>query len=828
MPIDKLILNFFRSLDLERRGLELVKKYFNSGDYNSAIQELRSYMRKRKKPLFFWSWKDKDEIVETVNQGYLQERDREINYANRICKHIFTFEHRWDMEQSLVPYNLGSDIDWAAAMPNGDLEWNLMLNRHGYWAKLGRAYWYTGNEAYVKEWVCQLTDFIEKTKSHPVYTWSDLQVGIRAREWVKSYYYMLNSPYLDSMTHLYFLDSLRKHAEHLFKRSEFRKGNWAFFMLTGLATTAILFPEFRNAQIWFTVACNKLTDLSEKEILIDGLHNELVPMYHNEIVLCLFEFLHLVRLNNVSVQQKLYQALEGMIQADIYFTQPDSRIPTFGDSDSFDARDLITAGALLFKRDDFKQRGYPELDYSNFWYFGKAGISDYERIPGKEPEAVSYLFGKGQWCIMRGDWSQNSLYLFFNVSDMDIKGVDATHSHADNLGIIIHALGKPLLVDSGRYIYSDIYYKIFKIFKNKHILLYGKKMFLLHRLLLRFWKRNWEFYQRKYFKSTSAHNTVVVDKQDQSVYLNEARWAKKAKSFLEKWVSLPNFDFACGYHDGYRQLRQPVSHYRKILFIKKEYWLVTDLLKGSGFHKFDCYFHLNANKKELIRKENAFYTDNESGPGLYITHLEMHLENNGLNISVNPGWFSEFYNSKKKITTIRYSKECFLPVSFYTLIYPLEIRKRPMIIASLSPAKEDSQELIPSKAAFIEISIDNRKDYCLVSHDAEKLRQFGPFKFNGSVCFLRMNALSEIEKITLIGGNFLSFNDSVLIRTEDNIDSIDIDAKNGSVKIFNTEKVKKLEIYLPNCQKVSLRGEGINIVSLKKHPESPSVSTPIS
>ena len=57
----------------------------------------------------------------------------------------------------------------------------------------------------------------------------------------------------------------------------------------------------------------------------------------------------------------------------------------------------------------------------------------------------------------------------------------------------------------------------------------------------------------------------------------------------------PGFDYADAIHDGYQRLNDPVTHRRRICFIKPHFWLVLDELSGKQSHTYDQYFHFAAN-----------------------------------------------------------------------------------------------------------------------------------------------------------------------------------------------------------------------------------------
>ena len=130
------------------------------------------------------------------------------------------------------------------------------------------------------------------------------------------------------------------------------------------------------------------------------------------------------------------------------------------------------------------------------------------------------------------------------------------------LNVEIAGGGKSLIIDPGRYTYSE------------------------HPPNFRQW-----------FKGTAAHNTVCIDGLDQVPY----RRGKPKKPLpqarlIERW-SAPGFDFLCG------TTQSPcyeVVHTRRIFYVADEYWIICDSLAGKRPHQFDLRFHLTPEAWERV------------------------------------------------------------------------------------------------------------------------------------------------------------------------------------------------------------------------------------
>jgi hypothetical protein len=163
----------------------------------------------------------------------------------------------------------------------------------------------------------------------------------------------------------------------------------------------------------------------------------------------------------------------------------------------------------------------------------------------------------------------------------------AAHGHADALALYI-AIGRvPFLVDPGTFSYRP----------NDP------------------W-RNW-------FRGTMAHNTVAVDRENQSLMTGPFMWSHHAVS---KVISFRENDQELEWiasHDGYRRLRDPVKHTRKLLWSKN--WtclIVTDIFECDEGHQIDWTWQVSPQWEVSISSSGAvasfseFLVRIECPPGL--------------------------------------------------------------------------------------------------------------------------------------------------------------------------------------------------------------------
>jgi hypothetical protein len=108
---------------------------------------------------------------------------------------------------------------------------------------------------------------------------------------------------------------------------------------------------------------------------------------------------------------------------------------------------------------------------------------------------------------------------------------------------------------------------------------------------------------RDLFRSSSAHNTLVVDGESSSVPAGPFSWKHIARTRARRWISRAHFDFFEGQHDGYKRLPEPVAHTREFLFIKNRYWIMRDRIETDGAHLCELPFHFAPGAHPLIEKD---------------------------------------------------------------------------------------------------------------------------------------------------------------------------------------------------------------------------------
>lgn len=99
---------------------------------------------------------------------------------------------------------------------------------------------------------------------------------------------------------------------------------------------------------------------------------------------------------------------------------------------------------------------------------------------------------------------------------------------------------------------------------------------------------------RHYYRSTRAHNTVVIDDQDQSEVWGRFRVARRAYPY-DTVCQAEGADLAyvISSHTGYRRLPGRPEHRRSVAWIDRRFWAIHDDIGGDGNHKLQSLIHLH-------------------------------------------------------------------------------------------------------------------------------------------------------------------------------------------------------------------------------------------
>jgi len=685
------------AIDLGEQELSEVRKAVAERNLEDAKRALVVHFKTRTRPKFHFGPADKPAILSAIESDW---RKATIRAADETCQNIFRFRH-------LGPVKFEAGVEWTFG-PQGNVDWTWDLNRHPYFNTLGKAYWYTGDEKYAEKFVELLLDWINKNPAgvnKPNWE-SVLEIAARLNNWIWAYHFFLHAEAFNQEAYIAFLRGLLTLARHLAARLEYHAtNNHLFLEAKALAFCGLLFPEFKEAKKWRETGLRILWEQVEKQVCPDGVHAERSILYHRAVTSELLEMAVLLDNNGLPIPERVINRLEKMIEFDLNITKPDGTIPLLGDSaltDNYVRFSGRCGRGVLFDRLSLAGNGLGE---EMVWLLGGRGSSSSVTREEATVKLTSKPFAEGGYFVMRGGEGERTLYLVFDCGPFGYEPVPG-HGHADALSFDLYAYGRTLITDCGAYSY--------------------------------YLGEDW----RNYFRGTSAHNTIVVDGQDQSILMGYWHVHRMAQATLHEWVSNEYFDFVDGSHDGYHRLTKPVTHRRSILFVKPEYWIVIDLLAGQGVHTLEQYFHLMPwATPHLNQKTRVVRVDDHGFPAMTIAPTGgQSLRAKIVTGATDPiqGWVSFYSGEKIAAPVLKYKKTVQLPAIFCTVLYP----HPPGSSETLRVA--DIQVIVESKVADrtmiggLAVETANYVDTCVIAlDDTLSWKTFAGYESDAELVYLR-------------------------------------------------------------------------------------------
>jgi hypothetical protein len=271
----------------------------------------------------------------------------------------------------------------------------------------------------------------------------------------------------------------------------------------------------------------------------------------------------------------------------------------------------------LFDRPDFKAwaGGYSE---SARWLLGCDSARHFCALAGQDgnAELASRALPHSGYYLLQCGRMGRAISVVFDCGELGL-GPLAGHGHADAMSFTLRVYGADVLVDPGAYDYFS----------------YPK----------------W----REYFRSTRAHNTVVIDDLDQSVIRGPFLWGRRANARCLSWQPSDHGGKVAGEHNGYVLLRDPVVHRRTLeLNGQRKTLTVRDDVDLAARHHVAVYFHLAEECRVKRIGPGRFSID--FGPGVLTFTMDDRLTVATFTGSEDPiaGWVSRGYHRKAAGTTL--------------------------------------------------------------------------------------------------------------------------------------------------------------------------------
>jgi hypothetical protein len=609
-------------------------------------------------------------------------------------------------------FTLPEPIDWLTN-PSRDVEWHILQHKFYYAVGLGMAFSETGEQRYLDKWMALTSSWMEQTPAG--FIAADV-TGRRVQNWIYAYYYFVaqsrQAP-ICPLFHARLIQSLAEQVDYLCANLTPAR-NHRTLELYAIFLTGVAFPEMKNAQAWVQFALPEIARNMQTDLLPDGVQCELSTDYHQLVLKNYLCVRRLAMLNAIAVPKEMDERLIKALEFSMHVHKPDGIVPSLSDGDARSFLDLLMQGHELYGREDML-------------YVATQGRR------GVPPSRRSVHFPDSGYTIVRSGWGEaerafgDEQYLIFDCGPLGA----GNHGHFDCLSLELAAYGRSLIVDPGRYTYSEA------------------------------GEINW----RVKFRATAYHNTVVVDGKNQTRY--EPRVIKETSRHsygsvrhkvtgpapqheLRVFESEPRFDCL---HGIARSAEYDAVHERRVFFAFGEYWICCDTLTSPSVHRYDLLFHLSEQAQDRVTIARERGTVSICTPNLIVARKQRDGE---VECAVEPGFVSYRYGVKHAAPIIRFTQND-RNAEFQTVLYPYRDAPPAIEMQELEVIAEDGQG---TGARAFELKIGNgessTKDYCFYSGGEPRRWRFGPFLFRGNYLLLRKDAYGEIVAVHADQGAQLS------------------------------------------------------------------------
>jgi hypothetical protein len=572
-------------------------------------------------------------------------RERLLQRAEAIARHRLSF---FDLDER----HLGDPIDWnrdhksgrpsplvfAASIDyrdfrvTGDAKFVWEPSRHHQLVVLGRAYRASGDPRFAAALVEQLGSWLDQSPFGRGMNWrSPLELAIRLINWVFALDLVDESRLLTGAFRTRVLDAAFLHLWDITRK--YSRGssanNHRIGEAAGVYVATAYFPGLDPSGAMRRESRQILIEEIAAQTYPDGVNREHAVGYH-VFVLQFFLVAGIVgRRIGEEFPREYWSAVERMFDFLAALHEGGDSLPMLGDADDgyvldlADARGLVrgllSIGGGLFGRGDLKDGGAGETEPVR-WLLGREGLARLEAtpVPADHVLQARAFPDSGHYLLQCGRYgTRERISVTFDCGSLGF-GAIAAHGHADALSLTLRAFGADVLVDPGTYDYFTF--------------------------------PAW----REYFRSTRAHNTVVIDGLDQSTMLGPFLWGRRAEARRLRWEpATGGGGVVSGEHDGYAQLKAPVVHRRTVeLDAAARTLTIGDELEGLGPHEVAVYFHLAEGCSVARDGENRWRIEVAGGLMTLVLDPALSVQEEVARESPISGWVSRGYHRKVPATTL--------------------------------------------------------------------------------------------------------------------------------------------------------------------------------
>jgi len=409
----EMVERLFRSLDLDRPGLDKVGEAFRANHLPEACRRLIVY------------YKSHPQYVSALSIENPSSRSAEVE-GNEALRGIFTFQE----VTAAVPVLPSGCLDWGFRGPKDDFEWWGMLQRNAFIPVLIARWEKTKDERYAAAFSRYVTDWIvsnpEPDDGLAADGWETMLIARRLTDaWISAFFILQPSRDFTDVARIMMLASAVRQTEFLMPRLT-EEGNHLNAELLAIATTAAAWPELRRSREWLDFAVAKQREELEARVYPDGSQEELSNHYQIVVANHTERLANLLHYAKHPAADEMYKWADLLWSAVAAVARPDGYGPLNNDGDlenNFYQINIAREGRLCAKVP------FPALP--------AIPLTPYRRELPWAGEVILGVPKVGQ--------------IFFNVGPLG-----SAHQHYDGLHLSLFVQDREVLVDCGRYTYKVI------------------------------------------------------------------------------------------------------------------------------------------------------------------------------------------------------------------------------------------------------------------------------------------------------------------------------------------------------------------------------------
>lgn len=523
--------------------------------------------------------------------------------------------NRDPLTRRLAPTVHAGTLDYRDERLVGNIKYLWEPNRHLHLPALAQAYVLTRDARYADALRMHVDSWIEQCPVGYGPNWaSSLELGIRLINWSIAWQLLggwEGAPFATAQGEAFrarWLASVYQHARAIVGRlSRFSSANNHLIGETaGVWIASVTWDCWPRLQAWGARCKRILQAEALRQNAPDGGNREQAFAYQQFVL----DFLLLAglaaRAADDDFSPEYWDRIESMLTFIAAMMDAAGNVPMIGDADDGyvvrlspephwdNYRSLLATGAALFERDDLAYKG-GRADHKTRWLLGsgvrrhrvgaarrrraavpasRAGRLAAARVaacmaPGQgaaqvaaqpAPRMPAVAFARsfphaGYYVLGDAFETAEEIRMLVDAGPLGYLSL-AAHGHADALSLVLNIAGREVLVDPGTYAYHT--------------------------------EPGW----RAYFRSTRAHNTVMVDGEDQSRQAGNFMWIQHAHARCLQFDVEGEYQRFVGEHDGYRRLPDPVTHRREIVYDPLvRAFTVLDTLTCAAAHRVTRHWH---------------------------------------------------------------------------------------------------------------------------------------------------------------------------------------------------------------------------------------------